>query len=490
MLAGRGLTWRSAERGLLGATWTDLSAPGLTASSLSLTLLPTPAAVLTDGLIQLDAITLPSGSAGSTSPSPPPLPVLLSAEGITVRWKESVLATQLSGTLLPTLALSGPGAWLARSESGWSGELTRPIDVTPLSGEVTLTVTGPDPIAINLSMPEAIIDHPLLANRALPPAVIRAEAIWQEGRIDGTVQLADIPVSISGALSPENIALELSAEAAPLASILSFFGQRLVPELKRTEVRGSFSFAGKLTGPPLAWQATVAADGLAAAGVLHDAEAMRYGNFTWRAPGPEGGFVMRETGDEHPSWTDIEPARLVGDAAIASEDARFAAHDGFDIEGINVALTELSSGVERPRGGSTITQQLAKNLFLSGDRTIARKLRELLYALEMERTLGKMRILELYLNVVEFGPEIYGVRQAADHYFLKRPENLAPHEAAFLTAILPSPRSWHARILAGRRGPEATIDRILGNMINTGALEEGVARWAQAEPLIIVPPQP
>ena len=108
----------------------------------------------------------------------------------------------------------------------------------------------------------------------------------------------------------------------------------------------------------------------------------------------------------------------------------------------------------------------------------------------MERALGKMRILELYLNVVEFGPEIYGIRQAADHYFLKRPENLAPHEAAFLVAILPAPRSWHARLLTGRSGPEAAVDRILGNMINTGALTADVARWAQGEPLIIVPPQP
>jgi membrane peptidoglycan carboxypeptidase len=179
---------------------------------------------------------------------------------------------------------------------------------------------------------------------------------------------------------------------------------------------------------------------------------------------------------------------LMAQAAIAAEDARFPEHPGYDIEGINLALQALSSGEERPRGGSTITQQLAKNLFLSGERTLARKARELLYALELERVLGKSRILELYINVVEFGPELYGVRGAADVYFLKQPQGLAPQEAAFLSAILPSPRSWHSRVSRGASPPTATVHRILANMANTGALDASTARWAQREPLVIIPP--
>jgi len=103
------------------------------------------------------------------------------------------------------------------------------------------------------------------------------------------------------------------------------------------------------------------------------------------------------------------------------------------------------------RGGSTLTPQLAKNLFLDGTRTYARKARELLYAVEMERELGKQRILELYLNVVEWGPGIYGARRAADAYFLKSPAGLLPEEAAWLASILPSPRSgWTDQYLRDR----------------------------------------
>lgn len=487
-MAGRGLTWTGATRGPLSATWHDLAAPGVSAERLSLTLLPGPTAHLSGVTIQLDGIERPSGGEGSGGGLS--VPLSLSAADVSVQWKDTVLAEDLSGTLLPAIDLVGPGARLSRTGEGWSGELSRhlPGDA-PLSGLATLTVAGTGPVDLGLSIPQAVISHPVLAPRPLPPVAITAAAQWDAGRVEGTVQVGGISAALSGDLSPESADLDLTAEDIPLAAILDLFGDRLIPEGKRATVAGTLSLTGHLTGPPTAWSATVSADGLGAEGVLTDPTAMRRGNFSWRAPGPDGGFVIRRTGDDHAAWTDLHRAKLAGDAAIAAEDARFASHRGYDIEGINVALTELSEGIERPRGGSTITQQLAKNLFLDGERTVARKLRELLYALELESALGKRRILELYLNIVEYGPGIYGIRHASDHYFLKRPENLSPHEAAFLAAILPSPRTWHARVMAGRAAPEQTIDRILSNMVNTGALDNKTAQWAIRERLIIVPPE-
>ncbi len=488
-LAERGLTWGYAERGLLDVRWHDLSGPGLTAGQLSLTLLPRPAARLQDATIHLDAV--PRGSGGGGAGGGAAVPLSLSAEGVRVLWRDTVLAEDLSGPLLPDLDLTGPGARLSHTAAGWSGELSRHLtgDDAPLSGLATLSVQGSDPVMLSLSMPEAVISHPVLAPRPLPPVAITAEAQWREGQLDGTVRVGGVSADIAGALTPAAAALDLTAAEVPLAEIIALFGDDLIPERRRAEIRGTLSLTAHLTGPPLTWRASLSAEDLGAAGVLHSPAAMRWGRFSWRAPGPDGGFIIRETGDDHPSWTDIEQARLAGDAVIAAEDARFSSHGGYDIEGINVALTELAEGVERPRGGSTITQQLAKNLFLDGERTISRKLRELLYALEMERVLGKLRILELYLNVVEYGPGILGIRQAADHYFLKRPQNLSPHEAAFLAAILPSPRTWHDRVMSGRAAPEQTIDRILENMVRTGALDERTARWAISERLIIVPPE-
>lgn len=129
-------------------------------------------------------------------------------------------------------------------------------------------------------------------------------------------------------------------------------------------------------------------------------------------------------------------------AVVAAEDASFFAHEGFDWEGIkDAALYNLEVG-EFKRGGSTITQQLAKNLYLSSERSLLRKAREALITRSLEHHLTKERILELYLNVAEWGHGVFGAEAAARHHFGKSAKELTLDEAALLAAILPSPRRY------------------------------------------------
>jgi monofunctional glycosyltransferase len=129
-------------------------------------------------------------------------------------------------------------------------------------------------------------------------------------------------------------------------------------------------------------------------------------------------------------------------AVIAAEDASFFTHEGFDWEGIkDAAIANLETG-ELKRGGSTITQQLAKNLYLSSERSMFRKAREALITRILEHHLSKDRILELYLNVAEWGIGVYGAEAAARHHFQKSSHDLTAEEAAWLAAILPSPRRY------------------------------------------------
>jgi monofunctional biosynthetic peptidoglycan transglycosylase len=130
--------------------------------------------------------------------------------------------------------------------------------------------------------------------------------------------------------------------------------------------------------------------------------------------------------------------RLV-DAVIASEDARFFQHRGLDWTEIERAVEEkLEDG--RLRGASTITQQLARNLFLTTHRSVLRKLAEVPLALLLELFLPKRRILELYLNVIEWGPGIFGIEAAARHHYGVAAAQLSEDQAARLAAILPAPR--------------------------------------------------
>jgi monofunctional biosynthetic peptidoglycan transglycosylase len=146
-------------------------------------------------------------------------------------------------------------------------------------------------------------------------------------------------------------------------------------------------------------------------------------------------------------------------AVLVAEDVNFFGHRGFELRAMQDALEEAVLDGEAPRGASTITQQLAKNLWLSPSRNPWRKVKEALLTWQLERRLGKRRILELYLNVVEFGPGTYGAEAAARRYFDKPAAALGVEEAAQLAAGLPMPRRWHPG--ATGRGYRAHVARIV-----------------------------
>lgn len=160
-------------------------------------------------------------------------------------------------------------------------------------------------------------------------------------------------------------------------------------------------------------------------------------------PPPTTAFMLQS--EKKPVRYEWVPASKIADAArkavVAAEDQKFWTHQGFDIEAIEKAF-EHNKRSKRRRGASTITQQTAKNLFLWSGGGYARKGVEAVYTVLLEKLWNKDRILEVYLNVAEFGPGIYGVEAASRTYFNKPASQLTPNEAARLAAILPSPRRW------------------------------------------------
>jgi monofunctional glycosyltransferase len=194
-------------------------------------------------------------------------------------------------------------------------------------------------------------------------------------------------------------------------------------------------------------------------------------------------------GDYHPFqvgpgnryWTpstDIPPEMKW--AVILAEDASFYKHEGIDVKAIKNAIKYDLEKKSLARGASTITQQVAKNLFLSREKTLTRKVKELYLAKRMEQELSKGRIIELYLNVIELGPMVYGIGHGAHYYFGKDASRLSPRECAFLAAMLPGPRLAY--------NPYKNLGRVLqrSNMIlkllaNKGVLSQAEYRVALAE---------
>ena len=151
-------------------------------------------------------------------------------------------------------------------------------------------------------------------------------------------------------------------------------------------------------------------------------------------------------------------------AVIASEDQNFMHHHGFDWEAIQRAIDYDENG-KRIRGASTLSQQTAKNLFLWQDRTLIRKGFETYFTVLLEAFWTKRRILETYLNIVEFGDGIYGVEAAAQHYFHKPARRLIPEEAALLAAVLPNPHRYKANAPSSYvRGRQHWVLQQMGNL--------------------------
>ena len=154
-------------------------------------------------------------------------------------------------------------------------------------------------------------------------------------------------------------------------------------------------------------------------------------------------YVFRLTRPE--DWVDLSKISEYAQwAVVLSEDWAFYDHQGVDLNQLRVAIGESIKQAKLVRGASTITQQVIKNTILSPDRTLWRKFREMILAHKLERYLTKEKILEIYLNIVEFGENIYGVKQASHYYFDKHPSQLTAREGAFLAMLLPSPIKYGA----------------------------------------------
>jgi len=170
-------------------------------------------------------------------------------------------------------------------------------------------------------------------------------------------------------------------------------------------------------------------------------------SFRWLDP-PTTAFMLQDPragdGGVRHAWVDLDDmSRYLPIAVVAAEDQKFPEHRGFDVDSIRSALEENATRA-RPRGASTITQQVAKNLFLWPGQSVVRKGLEAGITVLIELTWPKRRILEVYLNVAQFGPSLYGVGAASERYFSKPASALELQEASLLAAVLPNPVRLHA----------------------------------------------
>lgn len=191
-------------------------------------------------------------------------------------------------------------------------------------------------------------------------------------------------------------------------------------------------------------------------------------------------------GPRAPGWVPrSQISDALANAVVASEDTSFFSHSGVDMHEIQEALKKDIKEGRFARGASTLTQQVIKNVFLTSEKSLVRKVRELVLAPRMEKVLSKTEILTFYLNMAEWGPGIYGCGRASNYYFSIPPSQLTPKQAAFLAMLLPSPRKYHEYFRSRRLTQWANkrVNRILSVMEAMSMLPPGAFNVAMEENL-------
>jgi hypothetical protein len=344
---------------------------------------------------------------------------------------------------------------------------------------------------------DLVVDHPLLAAQAVPlTGQLSGEVHLAPGHISGRFTLETGPLVVRGSATAistaggalSRLAVDLEVPQLACADALAAVPRALAGPLVGLDLDGTIS--GKLhaevdTERPEATILDLAI--VPRCKVLGDGPGADIASFAAGgsfvpvstgvsrslAPGAAGTVRLRDLPDFVPA------------AFIAGEDARFLMHDGFDLEQMRRSLAADLVAGKVERGGSTITQQLAKNLFLSRERTLGRKLVEAVLAWRLE-SLGKPRLLELYLAVIELGGGAIGLAEGARRWFGKSADELDVAEAAFLAALTPAPQSSARRIAAfGGLDPETAgrVQVILRSMRRNRLISDAQYQHARQEAL-------
>jgi len=271
---------------------------------------------------------------------------------------------------------------------------------------------------------------------------------------EGSIAIADASAEISGAVewATDHYLIDLNATLPRSACevVLGAIPRALLGDIAAFHLSGSVAATLRLKADSRALASTELEFGVEDRCDFVEVPALadlrRFtGPFTHYAVEPDESVFEMDTGPGTEAWVNLEDiSPLFVHAVLAHEDTQFFTHHGFSPQHIRGALVRNLEAGRYVLGASTISMQLVKNLLLRREKTLARKAQEVVLTWWLERTLDKRDILELYLNVIEYGPGVYGIRNAAQYYFSREPSELSPAESVFLSTILPNPKSYHS----------------------------------------------
>ncbi|MDB4941201.1 MAG: Monofunctional biosynthetic peptidoglycan transglycosylase [Labilithrix sp.] len=285
---------------------------------------------------------------------------------------------------------------------------------------------------------------------------ISARGLLNDGGLlrvdDAQLDMGALHVRTHGTLeeSADHFGLALAVDIAPAScqALLDSTPQGLLPTVRSARMGGTFGATSRVVFDTRSIDKLVldyaVDDRCRLVEVPPDLSRDRFSSsFTYRTYHPDGTPSETTTGPGTSAWSDLDSiSPYMMAAVLTTEDGAFYKHHGFNHNAIKSSVAANLKARRFVRGASTITMQLSKNLFLSREKTLSRKLEEIILTDYLEQEFRKDDMMELYLNVIEFGPDVYGVTRAAEHYFGRKPDELNEAECFFLASIMPSPNRY------------------------------------------------
>lgn len=366
-----------------------------------------------------------------------------------------------------------------------------------LSGSVLARKTGQELLIefSDVAVANMTLSHPLIGERPFGIKKFLTKGSFAISIPSGLIRLNELDINIgdmnflvTGKLFKHQYSFSLITKKLELNDIAAFFGGE---EFEGFDMKGGLKIKLTVSGNI---QSEKKIDSVFLEGeVVKPIQVSRRldylkSDFTYEFTNKNGKKKKVIIGQKNPDYVSIIdiPPQVYG-AVVVSEDAGFFGHKGVEFKEIESAIVDnIESDKPYLRGGSTITQQLVKNIFLTREKTLLRKLKELLLAIELDAALSKERILEIYLNGIEWGPEIFGIGAASKHYFGKIPSELTPIEAAYLASIIPNPNRYYTYYLKNEV-PEKwneKIQNILYRMNLFGYLSDEVYNRSLSEKVV------
>ena len=474
MLEQRGFSWKSVKRDGLSWRFRDLRHAVVQAGAARLKVSVRPELKLQNATVDMRQLLSTPWDVDQA----PPKWLYIAADPLSLNWGEAEIGSGIRGRLSSGRAVaSGPtlkvtGGVGARLQLRAQGD----ISVGPMKFDGNIEIKNTQPLTLQVTADKVVFAGPRIGPEPIVMTDVRGEFGGSVEDLAGAFSVADVGGELRlrcGATDAAPCKLNVTVPPAPAGQVIGQL-RSLSKTLARADLSGKIGGEATLDLRTNELALALQFDRLKAKRTRIRPARLNGDEFVHYVTTSAGRRIEWRLSDDADEWTALDDvAPVMAQAIMAAHDPKFAAGTGVDSERMTAAVIAMYGDAEPGFGGRTLTQALVDRLRRKGAAaSLARQVVTGVQALELKRTLGSDRVMELLLNVFEWGPDVHGIMRAAEYYFEKGPADLEAHEAAFLALLVSDPHTLHEEWFESKQPDRRAIKRVLETMLKQEWIDE------------------